>query len=242
MFGTKKERHSPLKEAPLRQAGQSLDEEISRRWDEMLEYLIVSVVVAVLAGFEWWRWYFNSPPNPWLLTSLALVVCAYCGMRIVPLLHSLRKLKQGRDGERVIGHQLEALRAQGFKVLHDVPGDGWNIDHVLIGIKGIYCVETKTISKQKGETEITYDGQQVRINGLVPDRNPIIQVKSASRWLHDFIKRHTGKDFLLRPVLLYPGWFVSKQPSGSDVWVLNEKVLPAFLEHEHVKCKTQYSI
>ncbi|TAL27863.1 MAG: hypothetical protein EPN94_01010 [Nitrospirae bacterium] len=36
----------------------------------------------------------------------------------------------------------------------------------------------------------------------------------------------------IQPVILYPGWFVSPQPKGTDVWVLNKKALLAFLEKE----------
>jgi hypothetical protein len=35
--------------------------------------------------------------------------------------------------------------------------------------------------------------------------------------------------------VLFPGWWVERPPKGTklDVWVLNPKGLPAFLEHEH---------
>lgn len=239
MFETKKWRDSPLKQPPLRQAGQFLDEEMARLLEKMMEYVVVGTVMVVLVLVEWCRWYFSLLPSPWILAISAFVVCAYCSMKIASLRTQRRAVQQGRDGERVVGQQLESLRAKGFKVLHDVPGDRWNIDHVLIGTKGIFCVETKTISKRKGNAEITYNGQQVHIDGFVPDRDPIRQVKAASHWLRDFLKERTGKDYFVRSVLLYPGWYVSKQPGGAEVWVLNEKAFPAFLEAEHLQLMSE---
>lgn len=239
MFETKKGRHSPLKQRPLRQAGQFLDEELARLRHKTLELVGISIVTVVLALLEWCRWYFSLPPNPWVWTTIALVVCTYCWISIALVQGAQRAVQQGRDGERVVGQQLESLRAEGFKVLHDVPGDRGNIDHVLIGAKGIFCVETKTISKRRGKTEVTYDGQHVRIDGFVPDRDPIVQIKAASHWLRDFLKEQTGRDYPVRSVLLYPGWYVSKQPGGAEVWVLNETAFPAFLESEHLQLMSE---
>jgi hypothetical protein len=42
-------------------------------------------------------------------------------------------LMQGREGEKAVGQYLERLRARGYQVLHDIPGENFNIDHVLIG-------------------------------------------------------------------------------------------------------------
>ncbi len=142
-------------------------------------------------------------------------------------------MKQGRDGERLIGQTLERLRESGYRVLHDIVGDGFNIDHVLIGPTGVYTIETKTISKPaKGPCEITYDGETVSVNGYTPDRNPIVQAKAQAHWIKGFMKEVIAGDLLIRSVVLYPGWFVKPQPKGCDVWVLNPDLLPGFLKNE----------
>jgi hypothetical protein len=43
-----------------------------------------------------------------------------------------------------------------------------------------------------------------------------------------------AEDLLVRPVVLYPEWFVKPQPKGCDVWVLNPDLLPGFLKNENV--------
>lgn len=45
------------------------------------------------------------------------------------------------------------------------------------------------------------------------------------------LEEAAGRKTLVRPVILYPGWFVVPPPIRPEVWVLNPKALPAFLEH-----------
>jgi hypothetical protein len=174
------------------------------------------------------------PPQPVFFTLLAVFGGGYALMRIRMYRREIRKLRLGRDGERAVGQYLEALREKGYRVFHDVCGEDFNIDHVLIGEGGIFSIETKTISKPvEDQAEVHYDGEKVLVNGFSPDRDPIKQAKTQAHWLKDLIKDSTGKTFKVRPVVLYPGWFISKQPKGVEVWVLNPKSLPGFLEHEN---------
>jgi hypothetical protein len=70
-------------------------------------------------------------------------------------------------------------------------------------------------------------------NGLTPDRNPVIQVIAGSKWLAGLIGQSTGRRFKIKPVVIYPGWFIqpTAEAKKSDVWVLNPKALPAFIAH-----------
>lgn len=173
------------------------------------------------------------PQQPVFFTLLAILGGGYGLIRIRMYKRKIRQLRQARDGERAVGQYLETLREKGYKVFHDVCGKDFNIDHVLIGESGIFSIETKTISKPaKGQAEVHYDGERILVNGFAPDRDPITQAKAQAHWLKDLIKDSTGKTFKVQPVVLYPGWYISKQPKGAEVWVLNPKNLPAFLEHE----------
>lgn len=68
--------------------------------------------------------------------------------------------------------------------------------------------------------------------GEVPDRNPIIQVTSAARWLEKKLEESTGRRFAVRGVVVFPGWFVEQRSPRGAVWVLEPKALPAFIEQE----------
>lgn len=231
-----KAKRSPLKAPPLRQAGQSVEEEIQRLWDdEIAPYYFAAAFVIAMAAYEWWRWYTNSPPQPWLFTLIAVGFAGFFVRRFLVTRRRIRLLRRARDGERVVGQFLDGLREKGYRVLHDIVGEGFNIDHLLVGPHGIFTIETKTWSKPvKGEPKIEYDGEQLSISGLHPDRDPIVQARAQAKWIKDLVNELTGKSYFVRPVVVYPGWFINPLPKGmrADVWVLNPKALPAYLENE----------
>ena len=226
---------SPLKGKPLRLPGQSVDE----RLDEVFYSLVITPVfmaflLVVLAGLEWFRYYRPAKPVPELFSAAAVAGILYAAYRIWRALPEIRALKQGRDGERAVGQYLERLRANGYQVLHDVMGDGFNVDHVVIGPTGIYTVETKTFSKAvEGDAKIMFDGETLRVAGFEPDRDPIVQAKAQASWLRELLSESCGRKFRVRPVILFPGWFVEQgKGTTKDIWVLNPKALPQFLENE----------
>ena len=226
---------SPLKSRPLRNPGQSVDEHIHDFiTEDIVPYLAMAVAFILLAIMEWYRWAIDSPPTPKLFSIIAVFALLYTARKFVIAKKKIRALRLGRDGEKAVGQYLESLRENGAKVFHDIPGEGFNLDHVVIDKSGVYVIETKTFSKpEKGQTVVTYDGEKVFVNGKEPDRNPVIQVKAASRWLKNLLKESTGKDCNPRPVVVFPGWFVqpTAEAKNSDVWVLNPKALPAFISH-----------
>ena len=48
------------------------------------------------------------------------------------------------------------------------------------------------------------------------------------------LKESTGQDFPVRPVVVYPGWYVQRTVKSSQVWVLEPKQLEGFIKHEPV--------
>jgi hypothetical protein len=105
-------------------------------------------------------------------------------------------------------------------------GTRFNLDHVVISAHGIYVVETKTMSKPWPTAKIIVEGDALAVAGQVPDSNPIVQVTAAANWLERLLLESTGKRFLVRGVVVYPGWFVEQRGPRGDVWVLELKMLP----------------
>lgn len=55
--------------------------------------------------------------------------------------------------------------AEGGLVFHDIPGEGFNIDHVVIGKSAVLAVETKSRKKPasagKHSARVVYDGSRL---------------------------------------------------------------------------------
>ena len=49
-----------------------------------------------------------------------------------------------------------------------------------------------------------------------------------STWLKRTLEESTGKTFLIKPVILFPGWFVDS-PKDSEIWVLEPKQFPYYI-------------
>lgn len=232
-----KQSKSPLKDSPLRNPGQSLDAQIDDLRLDMLQPFLVATMFVVLSVLEWFRWYRNDPPHPKLYSCIALAGILYAVIQTRRHLARLRALKLGRDGEKAVGQYLEQVREGDARVFHDLVGDDFNLDHVLVTTKGIFAIETKTWSKPiRGEANITYDGEHLWANGQKRDRDPIKQAIAQARWLRDLIKEGTGKTFSIRPVVVFPGWYVHPDATSAakskGVWLLNPKVLPDFVSAE----------
>jgi hypothetical protein len=140
----------------------------------------------------------------------------------------------GRDGEKIVGQHLETLRQSGCIVFHDIVGNGFNIDHVVVAPGGIFTVETKTYSKPaRVNTEIQHDGQRILIGGFETDKDLIGQARAQQNWLRGVLEQRTKKRFSVKATIVFPGWYV-KTPTGRagqyDVWVFNENALAKYIQ------------
>jgi len=230
---------SPLKALPLREPGQSVRSAVV---DLLFGRLLplcwltsLAAALTLLAGLEQvlgWR------VSAKVYLGVTLVLAAATGVQFRFLSRRVQALQLGRDGELAVGQFLEQqLMPHGARVLHDVPADGFNLDHVVIAPQGVFVIETKTRTKPRYRAaRVTFAQGGLRIGGFKPDRDPITQVRASSRWLSRLLSEETGQSALARGVVLFPGWFV--EPMTRDwlneghPWVLEPKSFPALLLSE----------
>lgn len=73
------------------------------------------------------------------------------------------------------------------------------MDHVVISLKGIFVIETKTWSKPKGrDTKIVYDGEKILIDGWTLTPDPLKQVQANSVWIRDLLTTKALPGFIAK--------------------------------------------
>jgi hypothetical protein len=213
--------------------GQSVQREMERLLeDRMLPIVMFAVMMGFMAVYDWSVVLLHYTPHPYFSSDLFLVGASYATYKFFDFKRTLERLRLGRDGEWIVGQFLEHLRADGARVFHDLVGEGFNIDHVVISKHGIFVLETKSYNKPgRGDAIVQFDGERLLVKGVEFTRNPVRQVQALARWFTEQLVASTGRRFPVRPVVLSPGWFVENQTkTPPEVWVLNPKQLGSCIE------------
>jgi hypothetical protein len=167
----------------------------------------------------------STPPSPFLLIlylGVALGLSVFFSLKIFRLMHTRTHYRLGYDCELMVGQGLHSLLAEGFRVFHDFPGDGFNIDHIAIGPTGVFAIETKGRAKsttvENRNWEVRYDGRQLAFPGWTETR-PITQAVDQAKWLRTWLCQATGSETPVEPVLAVPGWYIKRSgPGGLRVY------------------------
>lgn len=118
---------------------------------------------------------------------------------------------KGADGEEAVGRTFARLTDEGFVVLHDrrKPGTKWNIDHVVVGPRGVYVVDAKNY---KGRLEIRTTGSIFRPgpNCVFLNGRSLHKRVDAMGWQVDTVtdacqELLDGTEAVIKPVLCFLG-------------------------------------
>lgn len=218
----------PQQEKLLRPPGYSLSIRLDDLWDKTLNRSFAAVIISVVAGglvsivspaFVLdipiaWRLFFISLP---ILAGLLGAIVAVWTYRTVLKAWNVRL---GLRGEQATAEALHELSDTGFRAFHDIQGgEDWNIDHVLVGTKGVYVIETKARCRcgaGRGLLE-----HQVRLDGDVlifpsgTNRTATRQAERNAQWLSDVLSKRTAEPVRVEPIVVLPGWYVVDGDKGS---------------------------
>ena len=220
-FRARRARRSPLASRQIGHVpGQQLVDRIADHDTEIL-LSIMLMYMALPFGFMGWAgtridwnrlsWGFMEG----LSVCMALALLLY-GMRdFIRHVSARDRVRDGLLAERVTGMQLNRLIAKDCIVLHDLPAEGFNIDHVVIAPRGVYAVETKSFRKARDVSDnrsdpshqVHFDGSRLRFPDFAT-AEPIEQALRQAQWLRSYLRNATGRDIAVTPVVALPGWFV----------------------------------
>lgn len=220
---TRMRRRSPIKGELLRSPGQTLREQVEeRQLDFMADAMALLVAPAFVAGAVFVMALMSGRlPSLRVQVVVVAALVAWCLIQIRKLYQAsetLDRWRLGLDGEVAVGQELDQLMRQGAAVFHDFPGEGFNIDHVVIARQGVFAVETKGYSKPVDEEgnaahRVVFDGRTL----FWPERSESKTLEQAARnarWLSTWLGKATGEPVVVTPALALPGWFVERKGRG----------------------------
>ena len=188
------------------------DEEISLGIDMML--LALPILFMIWASF-WIDW---SHVRVGIVEAIfAAAWPLFFGYGFYKYQRHYRLREQARDGlvaERVTGMQLNRLVAKGCIVLHDIPAEVGNIDHVVIAPQGVFAVETKSFRKprknsarQEAAHRVEFDGQSLRFPDFA-NTEAVDQAQRGAEWVARYLREVLATDIPVFAALALPGWYI----------------------------------
>lgn len=218
---------APFNELQRRPAGETIRCKLEDLDDQLNSEISMLVLFPVLLMVG----VFMQHPKDWLSPLVFFAFSAgattWFGVRLSRLIKTRANYRLGFEGERFVGEELSRLMALGFEIYHDVPFDGFNIDHVVVGPRGVFVVETKTRRKPLNEAgrkqfKVQYDGKYLQWSWGT-DSHGIEQAKSNAKTLAGWLGSATGETVWVTPILTLPGWLVERKAPSDGLHVLNPK-------------------
>lgn len=225
------QRWSPLTSKLLRSPGHSLIKKM-----EELDLEIDSLLFVVAAGPVWiyaahisTSHFAGASESLFRIGLSVLTVCAmvfYGALKLVRVLSTRSRIREGYEAESAVGAELNHLMLDGAHVFHDLPAEGFNVDHIIVSPKGVFTVETKSRAKyvkpaEKADVKVSFDGNALRFPSHT-EIAPVEQARANAKWVSEWLASATGEPVRVRPVVALPGWFTTTT-TRSDLLVINGK-------------------
>ena len=168
----------------------------TRSWFLLLALELAPVVgLVVFAGVKWesLRW-----TSGFMVGSVfAFFVIA----RMTPP-EWIENWHYGAMGEQWTARSLQPLEARGWVVLHDLPGDCGNLDHVVVGPGGVFLLDSK---RWRGSTTVSGDIATVH-KVEDPDvswrHSGVGHLKGLARDVHDCLLAESRVTMWVEPVFV----------------------------------------
>ena len=192
------------------------------------------IIYSALISYSYFQAEQPSLTVIWISSIISVALIAYMAFNLVKLLSCRKDIRLTYEGELAVGQELNQLMLHGYRVYHDFPADTFNIDHIIVGSKGVFAVETRTRSKgairdRSQEATVTYDGRMLTFADA-SDFETIEQAEQQADWLSKWLGAATEEPIAVRAIVTLPGWVV-KRTSADGIPVVNPGQFASLFEH-----------
>lgn len=209
---------NPLTKSMRRPPGTQLGRELGKEQLEVGYSIAGLPFLAFVAYFVFSQSYYSMDGiRQWIYIAIALLVWIIGSLYLIVSLSrrwvKISRLRLGYECELAVGQELNLLMLYGYHIFHDVPADGFNIDHIVVGPNGVIAVETKGRSKSINSSSsnkqyrVTYENEVLTFPTW-EDTVTVPQAKRQAQWAATWLSSATGISVKVEPVVVIPGWFI----------------------------------
>ena len=141
----------------------------------------------------------------------------------VTLKHA-KQAERGAIAEEKTGAIIEGLPEGNF-IIHDFNTGRGNIDHILVGPKGVFTLEVKS---HRGT--VTFDNGSLLRDGKAFEKDFLKQAWAECFAVREILAKWDIKEPNAEPLIIFSNAFVKVRGKANGVAVINLKFLPSYLE------------
>lgn len=208
--------------------GESLQEKIRDYEFKITEQFMLPVFFSAMTLFLWFVYLFSLPINLYSVIGFSIITVVFiirAYFKVKQTRWILKRYRKGLEGERLVGETLNQLSNESTFVFHDIPGERFNVDHIIVSTRGIFVIETKHFNRELCH-EFFYDGLMIyRIlkNGRkFPCPKLLPQIDGEARFIQQEIERRTEIKLPVIKVAILIGAYITSSENFKDYWLLNE--------------------
>ena len=212
----------------LASESQIIDQTIQTKLsDQFRPYYLISGMLFAFALLEWFRWYKELPPVPYIVTGLFLISLAIAYIKQRQFSEELGFLSFGKRGEKGISEYIQDLTIQNnVRVFKNLRVGKHKCKYVLCTKAGLMLIDVIALPlPESGEAAVEYKNKKLTINGYPMDRDPVRDIYELSRSLQKILYLSSNKRFKAHSIVVFPNWYV-KSNDSTKINIINPRQLP----------------
>lgn len=161
-----------------------------------------------------------------IITAVAVFLAIKGFFKIRKLMKTIRAYRKGLEGERLVGETINQLSDNvSTFVFHDIPGERFNVDHIIVSTRGIFVIETKHFDRTKCH-EFFFDGnmvyRQMKDGRRFPCPKLLPQMDGEARFIQSEIEKRAEIKLPVTKVAILVGSYVHSDDNFKEYWLLND--------------------
>ena len=208
--------------------GESLQERIRDNEFKVMEQVMLPAFYAAFAVLAWLIYITSfqmNLPAAILISIIAVVLIIRGYFKVKKTRWVLKRYRKGLEGERLVGETLNRLSNESTFVFHDIPGNRFNVDHIIVSTRGIFVIETKHFNREIC-SKFFYDGLMIyrvmKDGRKFPCPKLLPQIDGEARFIEQEIEHRTDMKLPVIKVAILIGSYIDGTENFKDYWLLNE--------------------